>query len=377
MSAIEVHRALDRARELHHEDKDGAEAEAIRCHEIARTLDDAALRCRALVLQAAIALQRGDLHGAVELITEAEPHRARRRRGAQRAGRRQGTAQLLRRLLRRVARAGRAGDRARRPGSARSSCAVRAPPGVRGVRQHRRQRLARAAPRGARSWRSRPATRGRRRCRATTSPTHDGAGRPRGRRGARSGGAMAIAAPLAPRNRFALAVLGCTRSEVRLRAGRAGEALDDAQRSIELLTRSGDPNPYLLAMTVVVEVQALLALGRLDEAESSGAACGRAARRARPAGAQHDPQHGRRRAPRGRPRPRGLPRPRAERRGRAGRLPGALRAAARARARDARDPSRRAARATRWPPRTASSSRSCASSTRRGPRSSSRPTATT
>ncbi|HEY7599744.1 MAG TPA: GGDEF domain-containing protein, partial [Candidatus Limnocylindrales bacterium] len=58
--------------------------------------------------------------------------------------------------------------------------------------------------------------------------------------------------------------------EVRLRDGRPVEALEDAQRSIDLLAGSGDPNPYLLAMTVVVEVQALLALGRLDEAESSG-----------------------------------------------------------------------------------------------------------
>ena len=74
MSAIEVHRALDRARDRHHEDHDGAQAEAIRCQELARTLDDPALRCRALVLQAAVALQRGDLHGAVELIGEAEPH---------------------------------------------------------------------------------------------------------------------------------------------------------------------------------------------------------------------------------------------------------------------------------------------------------------
>ena len=52
--------------------------------------------------------------------------------------------------------------------------------------------------------------------------------------------------------------------------GAPDEALADAQRAIELLTAAGDPNPYLLAMTVVVEVQALLALGRLDEAERSG-----------------------------------------------------------------------------------------------------------
>ena len=39
---------------------------------------------------------------------------------------------------------------------------------------------------------------------------------------AQIGRAMATAASLAPHNRFALAVLGCTRSEIRLRAGRAG-----------------------------------------------------------------------------------------------------------------------------------------------------------
>jgi hypothetical protein len=74
MHAIEAHRALARARGLHYEDHEGALAEAIRCHELARALHDPALCCRALVLQAAVALQRGDLGGAVELIAEAEPH---------------------------------------------------------------------------------------------------------------------------------------------------------------------------------------------------------------------------------------------------------------------------------------------------------------
>jgi diguanylate cyclase (GGDEF)-like protein len=84
------------------------------------------------------------------------------------------------------------------------------------------------------------------------------------------GAAMATAAPLAPLNTFALAVLRCTRSEVRLRANRAEEALTDAEHAVDLLTADGEPNPYLLAMSVVVEVQALLALGRLDEAERTG-----------------------------------------------------------------------------------------------------------
>jgi diguanylate cyclase (GGDEF)-like protein len=39
---------------------------------------------------------------------------------------------------------------------------------------------------------------------------------------------------------------------------------------VDLLTGTSDPNPYLLAMIVVTEVQTLLALGRLDEAERSG-----------------------------------------------------------------------------------------------------------
>src|SRR5262249_40210221 len=84
------------------------------------------------------------------------------------------------------------------------------------------------------------------------------------------GRGMATVAPLAPGNRFALAVLNCTRAEIRLRAGRADEALADAERAVDLLTSSGEPNPYLLAMSVVIDVQALLVLGRLDEAERTG-----------------------------------------------------------------------------------------------------------
>src|SRR5215216_4697933 len=74
MAPSELHRALDRARDLHHEDHDAALAEAIRCHEVARDLEHPALRARALVIQAAVMLQRGDLQGAVALTGEAEPY---------------------------------------------------------------------------------------------------------------------------------------------------------------------------------------------------------------------------------------------------------------------------------------------------------------
>jgi diguanylate cyclase (GGDEF)-like protein len=83
-------------------------------------------------------------------------------------------------------------------------------------------------------------------------------------------GGLAAAAPLAPRNRFAVAVLHCTRAEIRLRGGRAEDALTDARHAVDLLASMADPNPYLLAMSVVIEVQALLALARLDEAERTG-----------------------------------------------------------------------------------------------------------
>ncbi len=268
MSAIEVHRALDRARDRHHEDHDGALAEAIRCQELARTLGDPALRCRALVLQAAVALQRGDLHGAVELIGEAEPHA---REDAVRSELAAVKGQLnffagsyaesLAQAERAIELADRIGVLELRLFARRCACVVFGNIGVSDWHGRLHEVLGLAIEAGN-AWEE---------AMSRNDLAHftmeqgdlDGAEREIER-------AMATAAPLAPYNRFALAVLGCTRSEVRLRAGRADAALADAHRSIELLTAGGDPNPYLLAMTVVVEVQALLALERLDEAESSG-----------------------------------------------------------------------------------------------------------
>ena len=63
---------------------------------------------------------------------------------------------------------------------------------------------------------------------------------------------IALAEALAPANRFALGVLHCTRTEMRTRAGRPEEALADADDAIGHLTASGDPNPYLLGMSVLV-----------------------------------------------------------------------------------------------------------------------------
>ena len=80
---------------------------------------------------------------------------------------------------------------------------------------------------------------------------------------------LAIAEGL-ERNRFALGVLHSTRSDIRLLAGRAAEALDDAERAIAALSEQGEPNPYVFGITVRAEVHALAALGRLDDAQRSG-----------------------------------------------------------------------------------------------------------
>jgi tetratricopeptide (TPR) repeat protein len=270
-AAIEVHRALERARDIHHEDHDAALAEAIRCHEVARGLEDPGLRCRALVLQAAVMLQRGDLQGAVALTTEADPFAEAADDDSARAELAAVKGQLnffagsypesLAQAERAIALSDRVGSLALRVFTRRCACVVFGNIGVSDW-HGKLQEVLELAIEADNPWEE---------AMSRNDLAHltmeqgrlDEAERDIGR-------AMAIAAPLAPLNTFALAVLSCTRSEVRLRAGRAEAALADAQTAVDLLTADGEPNPYLLAMSVVVEVQALLALGRLDEAERTG-----------------------------------------------------------------------------------------------------------
>jgi diguanylate cyclase (GGDEF)-like protein len=65
-------------------------------------------------------------------------------------------------------------------------------------------------------------------------------------------------------------VIHSTRADLRLLRGSPEEALADAELSLELLTASEDPNPYVLGATVRADVQARMALGRLDEARDVG-----------------------------------------------------------------------------------------------------------
>ena len=79
-----------------------------------------------------------------------------------------------------------------------------------------------------------------------------------------------MARSLTSLNGFALGVLHSTRADIRLLGGRAEEALADAERAIAHLTAHGEPNPYVFGITVRAEVQALMTLGRLDDAQEFG-----------------------------------------------------------------------------------------------------------
>jgi diguanylate cyclase (GGDEF)-like protein len=271
MGPSELHRALDRARDVHHEDHDAAMAEAVRCHELARQLEDPALRCRALVIEAAVMLQRGDLQGAVALTGEAEPYAEAADDDHARAELAAVKGQLnffagaypesLAQAEKAIALADELDDLTLRVFTRRCACVVFGNIGVSDWHGRLHEVLALAIELGNR-WEE---------AMSRNDLAHYTMEQGELETAERMlDDAVALAQTLAPNNNFALAVLSCTRAEVRLRAGRAHDALEDAERAVELLTASGDPNPYLLAMTVVVEVQTMLALSRLDEAARAG-----------------------------------------------------------------------------------------------------------
>src|SRR5436305_1771781 len=81
---------------------------------------------------------------------------------------------------------------------------------------------------------------------------------------------LAVARTLSPgRNGFALGVLHSTRADIGLLAGEPERALADAEQAIAFMTAGGDPNPYVFGVTVRAHVQALMALGRLDDARAT------------------------------------------------------------------------------------------------------------
>jgi diguanylate cyclase (GGDEF)-like protein len=262
---------LDEARRVYWEDPAGSLAVAVRCAEQARSAGDAELRSRALALQGAITLHRGDLPGAVALAADAE-------RAAEIAGSDPARVEVaalkghlsffsgsyadaVAHAQRAMALADRAGDLDLRVFGRRAACLVLGNVGTPDWPDRLDEVLALSIASGNR-WEQ--------------AISHNDLGCLRVSEGdvaaaeAHLEQGLAIARDLGERNTFALGVLHSTRSDLRLAGGRAEEALADAEEAIAQLTAGGEPNPYVFGVTVRAHVQALHALGRLDEAQRSG-----------------------------------------------------------------------------------------------------------
>ena len=266
-----VRGALDRARRSYFEDPPGALSEAVRCHELARSLDQPALCTRALALQATVSLHRGDLRGALALAVEAERHGQESNDLTARAEVETVKAQLsffTGSYAEALSHAEQAVDHAVRAGNPdleifvrRGTCLVFGNIGVPEWRTRLEELLALTIATGD-LWEE-AISRNDMACvlieeRDLPAAEHQ------------LELAFALARRVSGGNSFALAVLHSTRADLHLAAGRPDAALADAERSLATLTEAADPNPYVLGVTVRAEVQALMELGQLDDAQQSG-----------------------------------------------------------------------------------------------------------
>ncbi|MET0685597.1 MAG: GGDEF domain-containing protein [Solirubrobacteraceae bacterium] len=262
-------RALDAARSAYWEDPLDSLAVAIDVHAGARAQADRPLQARALALQGLISLHRGDLRGAFALAADAEREAGNDdRAGAELAALMThldffsgSYAAALGHAERAIALADLTGDATLRVFARRMGCIAFGNLGVPDWPDRLEATLALAVESGER-WEEAMSRNDLAHLRMEQGDL--AAADVEIERG------IALAAALAPANRFALGVLHCTRTEMRTRAGRPEEALADADVAIGHLTASGDPNPYLLGMSVLVKVQALIALDRVDDALAAG-----------------------------------------------------------------------------------------------------------
>jgi diguanylate cyclase (GGDEF)-like protein len=264
--------ALIKARRAYFEDPAGALAEAIRCHEIARSLGEPGLCARARALQAAVSLHRGDLRGALELALDAEQHTmssgdvtaqvevaAMRSQLSFFSG---SYAEALSHADRAVRLADdTTDDHELRIFARRATCIVFGNVGV-GDWGERLKELLELTIASGDLWEE-AISRNDLACYLQQEGELEAAEHEMER-------ALAVAHRVTTANSFALAILHSTRADIRLLAGRAEEALADARQSIALLIEGAEPNPYVLGVTVRAEVQARMALGQLDDAQESG-----------------------------------------------------------------------------------------------------------
>jgi diguanylate cyclase (GGDEF)-like protein len=260
---------LDTARRTYWEDAGRSLAVAVDVHERARTVGDAPLRARALALQGACSLHRGDLHGALALAAEGdllagECLHARTELAALKShlnffsG---AYAAALAEAEQAVELADRSGDLLLRVFARRMGCVVFGNMAVASWPE-RLEALLEMTIEAGEPWEEAMSRNDLAHLRMEQGDLAEAE--------AELARAEWIARGLAPHNHFALGVVHCTRAEVRLAAERREAALADADRSIGLLISMGEPNPYLLGMAVLVKVQVLTALGRVDDVLEAG-----------------------------------------------------------------------------------------------------------
>ena len=261
--------ALDDARRTYWEDAAGSLAVAVDVHERARAVGDHGLRARALALQGAVSLHRGDLHGALALAAEGDLHAGEDPvPGAELAALKShlnffsgSYAAALAEAELAVELADRTDDLPLRVFARRMGCVVFGNLGVEDWPERLQTLLALTIEAGE-PWEEAMSRNDLGHLRMVQGDLEEAE--------AELARAAAVAGRLAPGNRFALGVIHCTRAEVRLKAQRAGAALEDADRAIALLLAQGEPNPYLLGMAVLVKVQVLTALHRVDDVIAAG-----------------------------------------------------------------------------------------------------------
>jgi diguanylate cyclase (GGDEF)-like protein len=265
--------ALDAARASYHEDPAGAMSTALRAERAATESDDPALRGRALALQTLVTIHGGGLRAgfplaaAAEVAAEAAGHHVTTvevaAMGAHLAFFSGSYREALRQAERCVAVADAHGDTTLRIFARRQSCMVFGNLDAPDWPIVLQELLALTIGAGER-WEEAISRNDLAHLRMIQGD--DRAAMTEIERG------MAVAAELAPDNRFALGVLSCTRADIHLAGGRLDAALADARAAMTHLGHEREPNPYIYGMSVCVEVRALLAMGRMDEAGAAGRA---------------------------------------------------------------------------------------------------------
>ncbi|MHB1468713.1 MAG: diguanylate cyclase [Solirubrobacteraceae bacterium] len=259
------------ARDAYHETPASALGEAIGCLQAGRALGDGALCARAVALQGMVSLHRGDLSGGLALAIEAERHlhggddpfahaelAAFKAQLSFFAG---SYAEALRHALLAIEHADATGDLPLRVYVRRATCPVFGSVGGKDLEERIEELLSLSIELGS-PWQE-AISRNDLACFLQEQGEHEDAMRELSR-------ALETAHRIAAENDFALGVIHSTRADILLLLRRPEEALADAERSIELLSAAGDPNPYVLGASVRADVEARMALGRLDDAVQAG-----------------------------------------------------------------------------------------------------------